>query len=64
MKIIDTDNFDSDYPNETVIADNIKNRKMAQIMCDALIDKLCSNTSPRFYRVENDDYVLLPGFSD
>jgi len=63
LKIIDTDNFGGDYPNEKVIADNIKNPKHAEIMCDALIERYCRYSgSPRFYRVVEDDYVLQPGF--
>lgn len=63
MKIIDTDNFGGDYPNEKVIAENIKDPKIAKIMCDALLDELCtSNYCPRFYKVVEDDYILQPGF--
>ena len=63
MKIIDTDNFGGDYPNEKVIADNIPNEHYAEIMCDALVNKLCvSDYSPRFYKVVDDDYELQPGF--
>jgi hypothetical protein len=63
VKIIDTDNFGGDYPDEKVIADNIKYPEYAEIMCNALNGNLCNNDySPRFYRVVEDDYVLQPGF--
>ena len=63
LKIIDTDNFGGDYPNEKVIAANIKNPDHAKIMCNALNDKLCnSDYAPRFYKVVDDDSVLQPGF--
>ena len=63
MKIVDTDNFDGDYPNEKVVADNIKYRPFAETMCDALNKKYCySDACSRFYKVVEDDYVLQPGF--
>jgi hypothetical protein len=63
MKIIDTDNFGGDYPNEKIIAENIKSEEFAVVMADALNDIYCSSDySPRFYKVVDDDYVLQPGF--
>ena len=59
MKIIDTDNYGGDYPDETVIAANITNKRFADTMCQALNDKFCDH---RFYKVVEDDYVLQPGF--
>lgn len=61
MKIVDTDNFDGDYPDEKVIAEGIKQKKHAEIMCKALNDA-AGNYSRRFYMVVEDDYVLRPGF--
>ena len=62
MKIIDTDNFSRDYPDETVIASHINNKKFAEVMCEALIERYCSEHSQRYYRVVDDDYVLQGGF--
>jgi hypothetical protein len=64
MKIIDTDNFGGDYPDETVIAEGIKDRRFAEVMCAALVEKFCSHhpQADRYYRVVEDDYVLQPGF--
>ena len=61
MKIIDTDNFDGDYPNERDIAVGIERRDHAAIMCQALNDWAGVN-SPRYYKVVEDDYVNVPGF--
>lgn len=63
MKIVDTDNFGGDYPDEKNIAENITNPRLARIMCDALNDKECGDHyGARFYKVVEDDYVLEPGF--
>ena len=63
MKIIDTDYFDGDYPDEKVIANNIKYEPFANAMCEALNQKFCNSPhSRRFYRVVPDDYILQPGF--
>lgn len=61
MKIVDTDNFDGDYPNEKVIAENIKNLCLAKIMCNAL-NKQEGEQGLRYYKIVDDDYVLVPGF--
>jgi hypothetical protein len=61
MKIVDTDNYDGDYPDEKVIADNIKRKDFADVMCEAL-NQMADAYSPRFYKVVQDDYVLRPGF--
>lgn len=63
MKIIDTDNFGGDYPDERVIAEGIKVRLYADVMCAGLNAQLCTQLrGSRFYRVVEDDYVLQPGF--
>lgn len=62
MKIVDTDNFGGDYPDEKVIAEGITNERFAKIMCRALNDSFSGETAMRFYKVVPDDYVLQPGF--
>ncbi len=63
MRIIDTDNFGRDYPNERFIAIDIESTEMAEVMCDALIARFCAHPcADRFYRVVSDDYKLQPGF--
>jgi hypothetical protein len=46
-------------PRKKVIAENIKFRPHADVMCEALNDKFAGS---RFYRVVEDDYVPQPGF--
>jgi hypothetical protein len=60
MRIIETDNFDRDYPNEEDIAIRIKSLRHADIMCKAL-NAATGEYAVRFYRVVTDDYVLRPG---
>ena len=65
MKIIDTDNFGGDYPNETIIAENIRSADLAEVMCTALNYEnsiVYGDNAPRYYVVVADDYVLRPGF--
>jgi hypothetical protein len=61
MKIIDTDNFGGDYPDEKVIADNITNKTFGEVMVKALNDYVGEESS-RYYQLKEDDYVLQPGF--
>lgn len=60
MKVIDTDNFDSDYPNEKVVAQNLTQEE-AERMCAERNDS-ASVYSSRYWMVKPDDYVLRPGF--
>lgn len=61
MKIIETNNLCGDYPDEKVVASGVPER-FALTMCDALNEKFSGETATRFYKVEQDDYVLAPGF--
>jgi hypothetical protein len=62
MRIVSTDNFDGDYPDEKDVAVGIRSRETATVMCDALNARFSSDTSARYYIVVEDDYVLRPGF--
>lgn len=62
MKIIHTDNFGGDYPDEKFVTELPCLRKDAlQRICDA-INKETGEHASRFYRVVEDDYQLQPGF--
>lgn len=71
-KIIETDNFDGDYPAEVELARKdsegsttfiFPNEKQAQLVCDALNKALSNNTSSlRYYKVVDYQYILQPGF--
>ena len=61
MKIILTDNFDrageSPGNDEAFIAEGIKNRTLGERMVKGLT-RHCSGSSPQWYRLVDDDYVL------
>ena len=62
MRIIETDNFDGDYPDESFI--NLPSMHPDQIVRIAdIINQECSGPNmPRFWDVVSDDYKLKPGF--
>lgn len=62
MKIINTDNFGGDYPDEQVVADVHYSKEFADVMCAAINAKFSGDTASRYYKVVEDDYVLQPGF--
>ena len=60
MKIVRKDNYDREGPwgDEHFVAENIKSKHLAEVMCRAL-----NNIDPHgnnFYVVAEDDYVLPP----
>ena len=63
MRIIETDNFGGDYPDETFVnlPDLIK--VDADIICGVINHACCpSDYALRFWRVVENDYKLQPGF--
>jgi hypothetical protein len=58
MKIISVDNFGRDYKPDKLIAENV-NKRLGQIMVDALNDKLSGNEAQDHYRLVPDDHKLL-----
>lgn len=65
-RIIDTDNFGGDYPNERFVADNIESEETAELLADAWNKKHGADQhGPRFARVVKHieiAYALAPGF--
>lgn len=63
MRIIHTDNFAGDYPDEKFVTGLPSlNQESMQRICDA-INKECSGAhASRYWKVVPDDYVLIPGF--
>jgi hypothetical protein len=62
-KIVNTDNYGSDYPNEKFV-ENLPfplTEPDAEVICDA-INSVVRQPHPRFWRVVPDDYQLQPGF--
>lgn len=62
MKIVETDNFGRDYPDEKFIKLPPLNKELADKLCEAINKAWSGDYSPRFWKVVEDDYILLPGF--
>jgi len=63
MKIVETDNHSSDYPDEKFV--NLPNmcEEFADKICEAINDCLCqSGDALRFWKVVPDNYQLIGGF--
>jgi hypothetical protein len=60
MRIVDTDNFGGDYPDEKFLLWPMK-RESAQLIADVLNIE-AGERATRFYKVVENDYVLQPGF--
>ena len=60
MKVIETDNFDGDYPDEKVIMAGLS-EEHAKAIAEAINDGFPEDW-PRYYKVVKDDYKLQPGF--
>lgn len=61
-KIVETDNFGGDYPNEKFLNLPLMTGVEAAEVA-ATINEVCSGDNlPRFWKAVNKDYVLQPGF--
>jgi hypothetical protein len=60
MRIVDTDNFGGDYPDEEFLLWPMK-KADAQAIVD-ILNKCGGNHSLRYYKVVPYDYELKPGF--
>ena len=65
-RVVDTDNFGGDYPNERFIAISVASKETAELLADAWNKKHgAEQHGPRFARVVKHveiAYVLVPGF--
>lgn len=62
MKIIHTDNFNGDYPDEKFVTElPWLTEAQAKEICKA-INATQRPDAPRYYQVVADDYKLQPGF--
>lgn len=59
-RIVDTDNFNGDYPGEKFLLWPMP-RRYCQSVADAL-NAWAGPDAPRYYKVVEDDYQLRPGF--
>lgn len=62
MKIINTDNFGGDYPDEHFVNLASMSEEHAKKVCKAINDAFDHPYKDRYYKVVKDDYVLQPGF--
>lgn len=61
MKIVETDNFDGDYPNEQFVNLPRMSLDHAKRVSFAINEGFPENRS-RYWKVVEDDYELQPGF--
>lgn len=65
MKIIGTDNYARETIADFLVAENIKNKEFAEIMCEALNKKYCNHDyAITFYKIVDDDFRLSNGMAD
>jgi hypothetical protein len=63
FKIVNTDNFGSDYPEESFLPLTFWSQKSAQRVADAINAELCKDDhATRFWKVVDSEYQLQPGF--
>lgn len=61
VRIVETDNFAGDYPDETFLNARVGNEKSAQKIADAL-NEAQGEMGPRYYKVVVGPYTLQGGF--
>ncbi|MCK5603947.1 hypothetical protein KAR91_18815 [Candidatus Pacearchaeota archaeon] len=61
MKIVDTDNFGGDYPNESFLHAPNLNAADAKTIAD-ILNSYDGEDSLRYFKIVNNDYTLQPGF--
>lgn len=59
--IVETDNFNGDYPNEKFLRTPSLNKKDAEIIANILNNSV-GDYHPRYWKVVDLDYKLIPGF--
>lgn len=63
MKIVETDNFDGDYPDESFLNLPSMKESFAKAIADEINHSLnFYGVCPRYWKVVEDDYKLQPGF--
>lgn len=63
MKIVETDNFGGDYPNERFLNLPNMSKEHANKVCRAINDDFNKGgTYHRFWKAVENDYKLQPGF--
>lgn len=63
MRIVETDNFGGDYPDEKFVNIPSVSPEHAKQIADAINNALCNHDhATRYWRVVENDYKLQPGF--
>jgi len=64
MRIIETNNFGGDYPNESFINIPPLPKEVCEEICNLINDTLNNSVydCPRFWKTVENDYKLKPGF--
>ncbi len=60
-KIVQTDNFDGDYPNESFELQAMSARQ-AKILAGLFNEFFSGAEAPRYWKVVDNDYTLAPAF--
>ena len=61
-RIIETDNFGGDYPDEKFLNLPLMPPEAAEVIARTINSYLSGENYSRYWRVVDDDYVLKPGF--
>jgi len=62
FRIVDTDNFDGDYPDEKWASPVLFSHAVADSIAKILNDHLSGGFAPRYYKIVELPYTLQPGF--
>ncbi len=62
FKIVNTDNFNGDYPDEFFLNLPPMTEAVAREIAEVINRRLGGEYASRYYRVVDEDYVLQPGF--
>jgi hypothetical protein len=62
MRIVNTDNFGGDYPDESFLNLPSLTKEQCEKIAKAINDALGGEHSLRYYKVVDNDYKLQPGF--
>lgn len=60
-RIVDTDNFGGDYPNEKFVGEPFETYAEARA-ASSILNGNTDDPSPRYYKVVEEPYELQPGF--
>ena len=62
MRVVNTDNFNGDYPDESFYGPKGLTKESAQKYADKANEAHSGDYASRFWKVVADDYKLQPGF--